>query len=75
MEEESKTKFSMNVEFSFAFKIYIISSQNTVDNQSKVRYYMCRNQFNFILFIILECLNDGSHIFHNGGDTKVFPKY
>ena len=63
------------VEFSFSFKVYIISSQNTVDKQSKVRYYMCRNQFNFILFIILECLNDGSHIFHNGGDTKVFPKY
>lgn len=43
--------------------------------QSKVRYYKCRNQFNFILFIILECLKNGSHIFHNGGDTKVFPKY
>ena len=36
---------------------------------------MYRNQFNFILFIILECLNEGSQIFHNGGDTKVFPKY
>ena len=52
----------------------ILSSQNTVDKQSKVRYYICRNQFNFILFIILECLNDGSHIFHNGGNTKVSPK-
>ena len=55
--------------------VIIYSSQNTVDKQSKVRYSMYRNQFNFILFIILECLNDGSHIFHNGGDTKVFPKY
>ena len=55
-------------------KILFYSSQNTVDNQSKVRYYMYRNQFNFILFIILECLNDGSHIFHNGGDTKVSPQ-
>lgn len=55
--------------------VIIYSSQNTVDKQSKVRYYICRNQFNFILFIILECLKNGSHIFHNGGDTKVFPKY
>lgn len=55
--------------------VIIYSSQNTVDKQSKVRYSMYRNQFNFILFIILECLDDGSHIFHNGGNTKVFPKY
>ena len=56
----------MKCVISMTQKIYIISSQNTVDKQSKVRYFMYRNQFNFILFIILECLNDG--------DMKVFPK-
>lgn len=35
---------------------------------------MYRNQFNFILFIILECGKNGIHIFHNGGDTKVSPQ-
>ena len=40
MEEESKTKFSMNVEFSFAFKIHRKSLKTTID-KSKRRGYDC----------------------------------
>lgn len=38
MEEESKTKFSMNVEFSFAFKTGKRTGEKMIENDQGIRY-------------------------------------